>query len=286
MFCILSGLFRLDSSKTNIAMFASRKVRSVMPYNIYSSFHYSALLVPGSFPLQFWIGFPSPALLPSFAVRPPPPPSPSFSLPLWSTTPSTSARLRFLSTSDLRGSPSGRQGGTERWSSRWRRRWERFVEKRKTCSVLQVTEKAECTAHRESARKKKNGREEDIGTIGKRKKGRGDASKKGTWGGWLYYHRHRCGRRYFLSRCRRSVIIVFFLLLVVSLFLAETHRLLSSFFFFYFFPIIDKTETAQYRDTTLRRGADKRTFSTTLLSWYPPLLLLLLPPLPHRLPSL
>ena len=36
--------------------------------------------------------------------------------------------------------------------------------------------------------------------------------------------------------------------------------------FFLLFPIIDKTETAQYRDDAPRRGVGKRSLSTTLLS--------------------
>lgn len=64
------------------------------------------------------------------------------------------------------------------------------------------------------------------------------------------------------------LLLLFLLLLLVvvaSLPLAgrQAGRLLP---FFLLFPIIDKTETAQYRDVAPRRGVGKRSLSTTLLS--------------------
>lgn len=75
------------------------------------------------------------------------------------------------------------------------------------------------------------------------------------------------------------VVVVVFLLLVLLLLLLLSFLLLLSVVvsspwqagrqarsFFLLFPIIDKTETAQYRDTAPRRGVGKRSLSTTLFS--------------------
>lgn len=126
---------------------------------------------------------------------------------------------------------------------------------RKTGSAPKVAEKGGWTAHRESARKKDgragHGKRWAAGEV-KETRRREEFEGVGC--------RHRRGRRRFLPRCRRR----------------HPHppsrrrrfspRSGQASSFFLLFPIIDKTETAQYRDTASSRGVGKRSLSATLLS--------------------
>ncbi|KYN28785.1 hypothetical protein ALC57_01748 [Trachymyrmex cornetzi] len=84
---------------------------------------------------------------------------------------STSTGFRFLSTSDLRGPPSGRQKERmERWNSPAEKEARR---ERKTGSALKVSEKGGWIVHRESVRKK-DGRVRHRDGRHTAGKGRGD----------------------------------------------------------------------------------------------------------------
>lgn len=131
--------------------------------------------------------------------------------------------------------PASKEKRTERWNSPA----EEARRERKTGNVPKVTEKGGWTAHWESARKKDGrtghtGNSEAGGEKTKETRRREEFEGVGC--------RHRRGRR-FLQHCRRR----------------RRRRLLSPWqtgrllLFFLLFPIIDKTETAQYRDTVPRR---------------------------------
>lgn len=144
---------------------------------------------------------------------------------------------------------------------------------RKTDSAPKVAEKGGWIAHRESVRKKDG---QDTGMMGKGEERRTKETRRRKEFEGVGC-RHRRGRCRFLPRCRRRRRLSpprppppsppllspppppqrcrFFPL---------AGRQARSFFLL--FPIIDKTETAQYRDTAPRRGVGKRSLSTTLFS--------------------
>lgn len=119
-------------------------------------------------------------------MRPPPPPPPP--RPLYvHEVPSTSTEFCFLSTSDLRGPPSGGQEErTERWNSPAEKEARR---ERKTGSAPKVSEKGGWIVDRESVRKKdgRAGHRDGRHTVGRGGGGdEGDMPKRrGVRGGWL-----------------------------------------------------------------------------------------------------
>lgn len=134
-------------------------------------------------------------------MRPPPPPPPLRPLYLHEV-PSTSTGFRFLSTSDLRGPPSG---GQEERMERWNSPAEKEARReRKTGSAPKVSEKGGWIVHRESVRKKdgraghRDGRHTvERGVEGTKETCRREEEFEGVG------CRHRRGRRRFLPRCRR-----------------------------------------------------------------------------------
>jgi len=167
----------------------------------------------------------------------------------------------------------------ERWNSPAEKEARR---ERKTGSALKVSEKGGWIAHRESVRKKDGRARHRDGrhTAGKGRGDEGDMPKRSSRG---------------LAAGTGVVVVVFFYVVVVDVVVLLLHLLLLLLFllllllillllvvvaslplagrqagrlfpFFLLFPIIDKTETAQYRDDAPRRGVGKRSLSTTLLS--------------------